>query len=181
MLDYGGPEDAGVAATIERLGGVVKRVRPNLRRLADVAPERASDVAVAVNIPDHGSAVATSVVAEQCPVVLITQGQDEAVIARARQAGIMACLLLPVRAEQLATTLDLAIARFQDLRRLRRSLRDRPDIDRAKRHLMAQRGITEDEAYRQLRRWSMDRRQPLGDVARALLSVGLTATITPAS
>jgi AmiR/NasT family two-component response regulator len=45
---------------------------------------------------------------------------------------------------------------------------------------MAQLWIGEDEAYRRLRRWSIDRRQPLGDVARAMLAADVVAAGTPA-
>ena len=43
------------------------------------------------------------------------------------------------------------------------------NIERAKGALMARFGLTEDEAFKRLRRAAMDSRRPMVDVARALL------------
>jgi response regulator NasT len=42
-------------------------------------------------------------------------------------------------------------------------------IERAKGLLMAREGLTEDEAFRRLRRSAMDTQRPLADTARAVL------------
>jgi len=69
----------------------------------------------------------------------------------------------------LENNLDLAIARFQDNRQLKQSLEGRKVIERAKGTLMARLGLSEDEAFRRLRRAAMDSRRPMVDVANALL------------
>jgi response regulator NasT len=81
----------------------------------------------------------------------------------------MAFMLKPLRAAELAPTLDLALARFRDLRRLQQARSDRPFVDRAKSKLMSDGRLSEDEAFRWLRRRAMDSRQRLGDVAREVL------------
>ena len=73
----------------------------------------------------------------------------------------MACLIEPVRAAQVALTLDLAVARFRDLQALRQALADRKVIERAKGLLMARYGLLEDDAFRRLRRSAMDTQRPL--------------------
>jgi response regulator NasT len=74
-----------------------------------------------------------------------------------------------IRAAQVALTLDLALARFQETQALRQALADWKVIERAKRLLMAQQALTEDEAFRRLQRSAMDGQRPLADIARAVL------------
>jgi response regulator NasT len=101
--------------------------------------------------------------------VLFTSRSDPTLIERARRAGVMAYLLKPLRAPELAPALDLAIARFQETRQLRQSLDDRKLIERAKGALMTRFGLTEEQAFRRLRRTAMDNRRPMVEIAKALL------------
>jgi response regulator NasT len=105
-----------------------------------------------------------------CAVVLLTGATDQALLERARTSGVMALLLKPLRAAQLPATLDLAVARFADVRRLRQALEDRKVIERATRRLMARHGLGEAEAYHGLRCRAMDARISLADAARAVLA-----------
>jgi response regulator NasT len=84
----------------------------------------------------------------------------------------MGFILKPLRAAELAPTLDLALARFRDIRRLERARAERPIVDQAKSKLMSDARLSEAEAFRWLRRQAMDSRQRLGDVARAVLADG---------
>jgi len=87
----------------------------------------------------------------------------------------MGCLIEPVRAVQLASTLDLAVARFREMQGLRQALADRKVIEKAKGLLMSREGLIEDEAFRRLRRSSMDTQRSLADTARAVLSAEVVA------
>jgi len=127
-------------------------------------------VVCAAGLPDgDGVQAAAQVTQSDCPVVLFTSHTDEALVERARAAGVMGFLLKPLRPAELAPALDLAIARFTEVRRLKQSLEGRKVIERAKGTLMARFGLTEDEAFRRLRRAAMDSRRPMVDIARALL------------
>jgi two-component system, response regulator PdtaR len=129
------------------------------------------DVTVcAAGLPDgDGVQAAAQVTQADCPVVLFTSHTDEAIVERARAAGVMGFLLKPLRPAELAPALDLAIARFKDTQQLKQSLEGRKVIERAKGTLMARFGLTEDEAFRRLRRAAMDSRRPMVDIAKALL------------
>jgi hypothetical protein len=128
-------------------------------------------VVVTGTADDDDDAIATaSSVSNHYPVILVARRIEPRLIERASHAGIMACLLVPLRSDQVGPTFDLAIARFRELRDLRQALVDRKAIERAKGRLMARLGLTEDEAYRRLRRMAMDRRQRLGEFARDLLA-----------
>ena len=124
----------------------------------------------AAGLPDgDGVHAATQVAQADCPVVLFTSHTDEALVERARAGGVMGFLLKPLRPAELAPVLDLAIARFEDNRQLKQSLEGRKVIERAKGTLMARLGLTEDEAFRRLRRAAMDSRRPMVDVAKEIL------------
>lgn len=144
-------------------------------RCADAVPliKRATpDVAIfAVGLPDGDGidAAAHAIVTTDCPVVLFTSHTDAELVTRAREAGVMAYLLKPLRAAELAPALDVAIARFAENRQLRQTLEGRKHIERAKGALMARFGLTEDEAFRRLRRAAMDSRKPMVEIAKALL------------
>ena len=95
------------------------------------------------------------------------------------ETGVMSYLLKPLRSAELAPVLDLAVARFGETRALRRSLEERKVIERAKGRLMARYQLTEDEAFRRLRRAAMDSRRPIVEIARALLVSESVASDVP--
>jgi len=130
-----------------------------------------ADVAIfAVGLPDgDGVAAAADAVAAGCPVVLFTSHTDNALVERARAAGVMAYLLKPLRPAELAPALDLAVARFAETKELRERLEERKVIERAKGALMRRYGLDEEQAFQRLRRAAMDTRRPMAEIARALL------------
>ena len=141
------------------------------------------DVAIfAVGLPDGDgiAAAAAAIVTTDCPVVLFTSHTGDDFVERAREAGVMAYLLKPLRSAELAPALDLAIARFTENRQLRQTLEGRKVIERAKGTLMARLGLTEDEAFRRLRRAAMDSRKPMVEIARALLASESVTRAVPA-
>jgi response regulator NasT len=111
--------------------------------------------------------------------VLFTSHTRQELVDRARAAGVMSYLLKPLRAAELAPVLDLAVARFGETRDLRRSLEERKIIERAKGRLMARYQLSEDDAFRRLRRAAMDSRRPMVDIAKALLVSESVASDVP--
>lgn len=147
--------------------GEAVRCSDALAMIRRVAPDV---VVCAAGMPDgDGVQAAAQVTQADCPVVLFTSHTDAPLVERARTAGVMGFLLKPLRPAELAPALDLAIARFADTRQLKQTLEGRKVIERAKGTLMARFGLTEDEAFRRLRRAAMDSRRPMVEVARALL------------
>ncbi len=125
----------------------------------------------AVGLPDgDGTEAAADVIARgNCPVVLFTSHTNDVLVERATAAGVMAYLLKPLRPAELAPALDLAVARWQEARALRQRLDERKVIERAKGTLMTRHGLSEDEAFKRLRRTAMDTRRPMVEIARAVL------------
>jgi two-component system, response regulator PdtaR len=163
---------ADVRAAVSAGGG---EVIGEATRAGDALPLVTSlrpDVALfAVGLPDGDGVAAAAAVttASGCPVVLLTSHTRDELIARARAAGVMAYLLKPLRPAELAPALDLAIARFAETRRLRQTLEERKIIERAKGRLMDRLHLSEEDAFRRLRRGAMNSRRPMVEIARALL------------
>jgi len=162
---------AAVRAAVWSAGGEVVGEAVRCHDALALVPKMRADVAVcAVGLPDgDGVGVAAEIVSSGTPVVLFTSHTDAALIERARQAGVMAFLLKPLRPAELAPTLDLAIARFTEVQQLRDTLEGRKFIERAKGALMTRYQLTEEEAFRRIRRAAMDSRRPMVDIAKALL------------
>ena len=112
------------------------------------------------------------------PIVLFTDDGENASIQAALTAGVSAYVVAGIQADRLQPILDVAVARFEHEQALRGQLRDaqarlveRKLIERAKGILMEQKGVTEEHAYRLLRRLAMDRNAKLVDVAQQVVDV----------
>lgn len=103
------------------------------------------------------------------PVVLVSGPATAGALEAARIAGVMGVLLRPLRPDEVRPTLEIAIARFRELRRLQRVVADRPVVEAAKARLMTRHGLSEAAAFGWLRRRAMDQRMRMGEVARAVL------------
>ena len=86
-------------------------------------------------------------------------------------------LVKPFGRADLAPAIEVAVARWQQMRELQEQvtgLRERQEarelVDRAKRLLEERLGLTEPEAFAWLRRNAMDRRVTLAEVAAAVVS-----------
>jgi two-component system, response regulator PdtaR len=172
ILDDHGPSREDLAAAVVAAGGAVAETAEDASAAVGVVARARPDVAVfAVGLRDGDGidAAAAVMAADPCPIVLCTRRRGDALIERARRAGVMGYLLKPLRAEELPPVLDLAIARFAEIRDLRQRLEARKLIERAKGLLMTRQGLAEDEAFRVLRRTAMNRRRSMAEVAQAVI------------
>ena len=171
IVDDHEPSRTAVRGAVTAAGGAVVGESVRCGDVLAMVRRGSPDIVVcAAGLPDgDGVQAAAQVVQADCPVVLFTSHTDASLVERARAAGVMAFLLKPLRPAELAPVLDLAIARFKDTRALKQSLEGRKVIERAKGTLMTRLGLTEDEAFRRLRRAAMDSRRPMVDIAKALL------------
>ena len=172
---------ADVRAAVMAAGGEVAGEATRGAEAVAMINEARPDVAIfAVGLPDGDGVAAAAAVTSTtgCPVVLFTSHTRDDLVARAQTAGVMAYLLKPLRPAELAPSLDLAVARFAETRQLRQTLEERKVIERAKGRIMDRLNLTEDEAFRRLRRAAMNSRRPMVEIARALLvSESVTAEL----
>src|SRR2546430_6632150 len=133
-LDGHGPSRSGLAAAVVAAGGAVAETAEDASAAVGVVGRARPDVAVfAVGLRDGDGidAAAAVMAANPCPIVLFTRHRGDALIERARRAGVMGDLLKPLRAEELPPVLDLAIARFAAIRDPRRRLEQRKFLGRS--------------------------------------------------
>src|SRR5918995_7009997 len=109
---------------------------------------------MAVGLPDlDGIRAARKIMqANPLPIVLLTSHHDAATVGRVKRAGVMSCLIKPLRESELLPAIELAIARFQEFvalqtenENLKKTLEARKIIERAKGILMKRQGLSEPE------------------------------------
>jgi len=121
---------------------------------------------------------------EPRPVVMFTHDGDSEKIRAATAAGVSAYVVDGMSADRIRPIIDAAVARFEQFQALKRELddaeeklADRKVIERAKGILMKSRNLSEEEAYRALRKQAMENNARLAEVARQVIAVaGLLAT-----
>jgi two-component system, response regulator / RNA-binding antiterminator len=111
------------------------------------------------------------------PVAMFVDQSDTAMIEAAIEAGVSAYVVDGLKKERVKSILETSIMRFRAFARLkeeldaaRSQLEDRRTIDRAKAVLMRLKGISEEEAYRLMRRTAMNENRKMAEVARALIT-----------
>jgi response regulator NasT len=112
------------------------------------------------------------------PVVMFVDRSEPGRAEEAVRAGVAAYVVDGLVKTRVRDVLDVARSRFELMRQLRADLdkakadlASRRVVDRAKALLMKERGLGEDEAYRTLRKLSMDTGRPLGAIASDILMV----------
>jgi response regulator NasT len=109
--------------------------------------------------------------------VAITGDRDQELVRRALEEHVLAYLVKPVEADQLAPALLVAWARFEEMRHLtnenetlRQNLENRKIIERAKGALMKRYRWSEAEAFRRLQRRAMNGRTTMVQLAHTVLN-----------
>ena len=131
-----------------------------------------------VKMPKMDGLTAAKLINEEqlAPVLLLTAYSQKDIVEQAKEAVVLAYIVKPVREEQLFPALEIAVSRFkefqsfkEEVEQLRASLATRKLLDRAKGILMTAHGFTEQEAYRRMQQFSMNRRMSIKDVAQAII------------
>lgn len=180
LLIDGEPDRAGaVKAGLEGAGVVVVAVAPDVTDLTAMVREAEADVIVC-DLDDPGRDALESMRAlhrdEPRPVVVFAARGEPDQIEAAIEAGVAAYVVEGLAPNRVRPVIEVAIRRFRAHQALRArleqaqaTLADRAIIERAKGVLMQRRGLAEDEAYRLMRRWAMDRGEKLVHVAERFL------------
>jgi response regulator NasT len=113
---------------------------------------------------------------EPRPVVLFAERGEPEQIEAALEAGVAAYVVEGLAPTRVRPVIEVAIRRFRayhamhrELEETRATLAARGIIDRAKARLMERGRLSEDEAYRRLRRAAMDQGRKMVEVAQAIL------------
>ncbi len=155
----------GEAADGEAAVMLARRLQPDL-------------VLMDIKMPKMDGIAAASILLQEriAPVVLLTAFSDRDLIEDAREAGVLGYISKPFREADLVPTLEVAIARFEELRAMERenvnlkeTLETRRLVDRAKGILMDTQGLSEGAAFRRIQKLAMDRRKTMKEIAEAII------------
>jgi AmiR/NasT family two-component response regulator len=121
------------------------------------------------------------------PVIVLTAFSQRELVERARDAGAMAYLVKPFNKNDLVPAIEVAVGRFQEMHALdaevsdlKERLETRKVVEQAKGRLMADRGITEAEAFRWIQRTAMNERTSMKALAEAILAAESAGESAPA-
>jgi len=112
------------------------------------------------------------------PIVVFTDDRETATIRAALNAGVTAYIVDGMRPERLQPILDVAVARFtqdaalrEELKATQDRLAERKVLERAKGILMHQKGVSENDAFRMMRKLAMDRHRKLIEIAQQIIDI----------
>lgn len=111
------------------------------------------------------------------PIAMFVDESDEETIGASIDAGVSAYVVDGLASNRIRAVLDLAVRHFNAFARLQRDLAEakgklaeREAIDKAKRILMQSKGVTEPEAYAELRRKAMSSNRRIAEIAEAVIT-----------
>jgi response regulator NasT len=166
MLAEAGHDVVGQASNGEQAVELVKELRPDLA-IMDVKMPVLDGLSAAEQIHEE----------RICPVIMLTAFSQKELVERARDAGVMAYLVKPFTASDLAPAIEIARSRWSEVKALESDIADlgeqlatRKAVERAKGVLMKKLKISEAEAFRWIQKTAMDRRMGMREVAEAVVT-----------
>ena len=165
MLEEAGHEVVGEAVNGRKAVELTRQHRPDL-------------VLMDIKMPEMDGIVAAKKIstAKLAPVILLTAFSQSDIVAKAKDSGVLGYLVKPVQESQLFPAIEIALSRWQEmqgledeLEKLKDSLETRKIVDRAKGIIMAAHKLGEQEAYRRMQQYAMQKRVPLKDVAQSII------------
>lgn len=111
------------------------------------------------------------------PIAMFVDRSDEEAIGASIDAGVSVYVVDGLAASRIRPVVDLAVRRFgafsrlqADLDEAKGQLAEREAVDRAKRMLMNSRGLSEPDAYAELRRTAMQSGRRISQIADAIIT-----------
>jgi response regulator NasT len=145
----------------------------------ELVAQLAPDVVILdVKMPGMDGIEAARQIAESasCAILMLTAFSQREIVEQARDAGALAYLVKPFQKSDVVPAIELAVARFREVRALiaeNESLNDRLEarkaIDRAKGVLIDRHSMTESDAFGFIQRSAMSRRDTMRNVAEAIV------------
>lgn len=153
-------------------------------KAVDLVREHRPDLAILdIKMPGMDGLEAARIINKErlCGVLVLTAFSQREVIEEARDAGALAYLVKPFQKNDLVPAIEVAIARFNEMRALNgeiealgEQLETRKVIDRAKGLLMDKHAMSETDAFGFIQRSAMNHRMTMKDVAEQIVSGAIT-------
>lgn len=166
--------------TLERLGHEIVCEVSAPRQLYEAVRSSSPDaIIIDTESPSRDTLEHLCLITENLPrpIVMFSQDRKRDAIRNAVKAGVTAYIVDGLEAGRIEPIIETAIARFEafqtvqeELRVTRHRLSERKLVDRAKGILMKEKNLSEDEAYRLLRKLAMDRNTTLGTVSEQVIT-----------
>lgn len=131
-----------------------------------------------IQMPELDGIGAAKIISNEkiAPVLLLTAFSQKEIVDKAKESGVLAYLVKPVKETNLFPAMEIAVSRFNEFLQLenefedlKESLESRKILDRAKGILMEVHSLTESEAYRKIQQYSMAKRKSIREVAQAIV------------
>ena len=149
------------------------------RSAVNLARELKPDLLIMdIRMPDMDGIEAARILTEEgiAPVLLLSAYSQRDLVERAAAAGVSGYVIKPFDEANLLPAIEVVLARFNEYQeisreaaRLEERLETRIVVDRAKGILMDHRGMSEQEAFRNIQRISMNSRKSMREVADAII------------
>ena len=165
LLEEAGHEVIGEAADGLKAVELTRKLKPDL-------------VIMDIKMPEMDGIAAAKMISNDklAPVLLLTAYSQKESVEKAKDSGVLAYLVKPVKESNLFPAMEIALSRFkeymeieQELLDLRNSLETRKILDRAKGMLMDAYNLSEQEAFRRIQQYSMAKRKSIREVAEAII------------
>ena len=165
LLEEAGHEVVGEAADGLKAVELTRKLKPDL-------------VIMDIKMPEMDGIAAAKMISNEklAPVLLLTAYSQKEIVEKAKDSGVLAYLVKPVKESNLFPAMEIALSRFkeymeieQELLDLRNSLETRKILDRAKGMLMDAYNLSEQEAFRRIQQYSMAKRKSIREVAEAII------------
>lgn len=179
LVDDGSPQLGLLLTELERLGcEVLATVDAAVEMAAAVERLDPEIIIIGADSPSRDTLEHIAVMSQSSPrpIVLFTDDADRDRMQRAIRAGVSSYVVAGLSAPRLAPVLNVAVARFEadaalraELAATRGELAERKTIERAKGILMSSRKLSEEAAYREMRKLAMDRGLRLAQIAERII------------
>ena len=158
---------------------VVSDVDNGVKAIEAARAHKPDAIIMDVKMPEmDGIEAARQITGERpCALIFLTAFSDDQLIVEAGEIGALSYIMKPLRKEDLAPAIQIAIQRFRQIQSLaaevetlKDNLETRKLIDRAKGILMTRAGLTEDDAYKRIHHQARNQNKKMRDIAQSIIT-----------